>query len=87
VRPTSVDSLPRIRELLIKFGTREPEQPAPDLLAVPVADESALTHLVAALAAEKISVAELSLRLPSLDEVFYSLTGQKKKDDSKEAAA
>jgi oleandomycin transport system ATP-binding protein len=73
--------------LLVKFGTREPEQPAPDLLAVPVADESALTSVVAALAAEHISVAELSLRLPSLDEVFYSLTGQTKKDDTTNGAA
>jgi oleandomycin transport system ATP-binding protein len=71
----------------VKFGTRAPEQPAPDLLAVPVADESALTQVVAALSAENISVAELSLRLPSLDEVFYSLTGQAKKDDTKEGAA
>jgi oleandomycin transport system ATP-binding protein len=87
VRPTSTDSLPRIRELLVKFGTREPEQPAPDLLAVPVADESALTNVVAALSAERISVAELSLRLPSLDEVFYSLTGQTQKDENKKGAA
>ncbi|RFA13000.1 daunorubicin/doxorubicin resistance ABC transporter ATP-binding protein DrrA [Subtercola boreus] len=76
VRPTDVASLPRVRELMIRFGTREPEQPAPDLLSVPVTDESALTQVVAALSAENISVSELSLRLPSLDEVFYSLTGQ-----------
>jgi oleandomycin transport system ATP-binding protein len=80
VRPTSIEDLPRIRELLVRFGTREPEQPAPDLLSVPVADDSALTHVVGALAAESITVSELSLRLPSLDEVFYSLTGQKKAD-------
>ncbi|MCU1404507.1 MAG: ATP-binding cassette protein [Glaciihabitans sp.] len=82
VRPNDPATLPRVRELLVRFGTREPEQPAPDLLSVPVTDESALTHVVAALAAENISVSELSLRLPSLDEVFYSLTGQAKKDDS-----
>ena len=75
VRPTSASDLPRIRELLIGVGTREPEQPAPDLLSVPVLDDSALTTVVATLAAERISVSELSLRLPSLDEVFYSLTG------------
>ena len=87
VRPSSTQSLPRIRELLEKVGTREPEQPAPDLLSVPVADESALTQVVAALAAEHISVAELSLRLPSLDEVFYALTGQTKDDDTTTGAA
>ncbi|PPF85581.1 daunorubicin/doxorubicin resistance ABC transporter ATP-binding protein DrrA [Subtercola sp. Z020] len=80
VRPNDAASLPRVRELLTRFGTREPDQPAPDLLSVPVVDESALTDVVAALAAERISVSELSLRLPSLDEVFYSLTGQNKKE-------
>jgi oleandomycin transport system ATP-binding protein len=80
VRPNDAASLPRVRELLVRFGTREPDQPAPDLLSVPVVDESALTDVVAALAAERISVSELSLRLPSLDEVFYSLTGQNKKE-------
>jgi oleandomycin transport system ATP-binding protein len=75
VRAASNDDLPRIRELLVKVGTREPEQPAPDQFSVPVADGSALTTVVAALAADGIAVSELSLRLPSLDEVFYSLTG------------
>ncbi len=95
VRPTNVADLAKVRELLVKVGTREPEQPAPDQLSVPVADESALTIVVGELAKAKISVSELSLRLPSLDEVFYSLTGQKKadsdsdsdSDDSKGAAA
>jgi oleandomycin transport system ATP-binding protein len=87
VRPHSIGDLPRIRELLVKFGTREPELPAPDLLAVPVADETALTHVVAALAAEKIVVSELSLRLPSLDEVFYSLTGTTKRAEARDDEA
>jgi oleandomycin transport system ATP-binding protein len=77
VRPTSIDDLEAIRMLLLTVGTREPEQPAPDQLSVPVSGETALTTVVAALAAQKISVSELSLRLPSLDEVFYSLTGRK----------
>ncbi|MCU1513042.1 MAG: ATP-binding cassette protein, partial [Microbacteriaceae bacterium] len=81
VRPSSVDDLDAIRALLITVGTREPEQPAPDLLSVPVADDSAMTTVVAALAAQKIAVSELSLRLPSLDEVFYSLTGQTTKEE------
>jgi oleandomycin transport system ATP-binding protein len=77
VRPSSASDIERVRGLLRTVGTREPEQPAPDLLSVPVASDSALTTVVAALAAEHIAVSELSLRLPSLDEVFYSLTGQK----------
>jgi oleandomycin transport system ATP-binding protein len=87
VRPSSMADLERVREMLSRVGNREPEQPAPDLLSVPVADDSALTRVVAELAADDISVSELSLRLPSLDEVFYSLTGQKQQTESLEGAA
>lgn len=84
VRANSLSDLPRIRELLTKVGTREPEQPAPDQLSVPVADETALTAVVAQLATEQIRVSELSLRLPSLDEVFYSLTGTTKREEARD---
>jgi oleandomycin transport system ATP-binding protein len=47
-----------------------------------VADESALTEVVARIAEERIGVTELSLRLPSLDEVFYALTGRPTHDDT-----
>ncbi len=81
VRPAAPGDLARVEELLAGVGTRVPERPAPDLVSVPVADESALTHDVAALADERIGVTELSLRLPSLDEVFYALTGKPAHDD------
>jgi len=77
VRPSNPADLERVRPLLAAVGTREPEQPAPDQLSVPVADDHALTTLVGQLAENGIPVSELSLRLPSLDEVFYSLTGQR----------
>ena len=76
--------LAAVRGMLQRVGTREPDAPAPDLLSVPVADDSALTAVVAELAAQGIPVSELSLRLPSLDEVFYSLTGH---TEEKEVAA
>ncbi|HXR43768.1 MAG TPA: AAA family ATPase, partial [Pseudolysinimonas sp.] len=82
VRPSNPADVETVRPLLAAVGTREPEQPAPDLLSVPVADDSALTTIVGELAQRGIAVAELSLRLPSLDEVFYSLTGQKVADDA-----
>jgi oleandomycin transport system ATP-binding protein len=87
VRPTSPADVERVRALLRTVGTREPDQPAPDLLSVPVPNDSALTTVVAALAAERIPVSELSLRLPSLDEVFYSLTGQQQTAELEGAAA
>jgi len=80
VRPSSTQDLTRVRELLVTVGIGEPEQPAPDLLSVSVSGDAALTTLVGALAKEKIAVSELSLRLPSLDEVFYSLTGEKNEE-------
>jgi oleandomycin transport system ATP-binding protein len=87
VRPVSLGDLARVEELLAGVGTRPPERPAPDLVSVPVADETALTRVVAALAAESIGVTELSLRLPSLDEVFYALTGRPVHDDAEEVTA
>ena len=82
VRPSNPADLEKVRPLLAQVGTREPEQPAPDMLSVPVADDHALTTVVGELARQGIPVSELSLRLPSLDEVFYSLTGQKEADAS-----
>ena len=84
VRPALLADMHRVTAMLASVGTREPEHPAPDLVSVPVPGEDALTRVVAELAAERIGVTELSLRLPSLDEVFYSLTGH---TDSTEAAA
>ena len=81
VRANDIADLPEIRRLLERVGTRAPEQPSPDQLAVPVLDETALTSVVSELAGRGIRVSELSLRLPSLDEVFYSLTGATKTDE------
>jgi oleandomycin transport system ATP-binding protein len=85
VRPVLISDVARVTALLTTVGSREPEHPAPDMVSVPVQNDDALTTVVAALAAEKIAVTELSLRLPSLDEVFYSLTGHVEAD--KEVAA
>ncbi|MGN6503349.1 MAG: ATP-binding cassette domain-containing protein [Pseudolysinimonas sp.] len=74
VRPARESDLDAVAALLAEVGTREPERSL-DLVSVPVADDSALTATVARLAADGIPVTELSLRLPSLDEVFYALTG------------
>jgi oleandomycin transport system ATP-binding protein len=87
VRPVNPADVERVRPLLARIGTREPEQPSPDLLSVPVADDGALTAIVAELSHAAIPVAELSLRLPSLDEVFYSLTGQRVADDAPAAGS
>ena len=87
VRPASAADLDRVTGMLATVGTREPEHPAPDLVSVPVNGPDALTRIVAELAADGIPVTELSLRLPSLDEVFYSLTGRTERADNLEVAA
>jgi oleandomycin transport system ATP-binding protein len=74
VRPTRESDLDAVEALLAKVGTREPER-VNGLVAVAVADDAALVATVSRLADAGIPVTELSLRLPSLDEVFYALTG------------
>ena len=53
------------------------------VLAVPVRDDSSLTATVSRLASAGIGVTELSLHLPSLDEVFFSLTGRTASEDDR----
>ncbi|MFD2764830.1 ATP-binding cassette domain-containing protein [Micromonospora eburnea] len=53
-----------------------PDQVGPGVITVPVVGDSAFTEVVRQLAAANIAVTELSLRLPSLDEVFFTLTGR-----------
>ncbi len=56
-------------------------------MSVPVNGDDELKETVARLAAAGIVVTELSLNLPSLDEVFFTLTGHGSDDeDLKEAA-
>jgi oleandomycin transport system ATP-binding protein len=80
VRPENAAQLPRVTALLAEVGTRAPEHPSDDQVSVPVGGDDALVRTVARLAEEGIAVTELALRLPSLDEVFYSLTGRETTD-------
>jgi oleandomycin transport system ATP-binding protein len=76
VRPSRVEDLPGAAAILsdVSAGAKA-EEIRGGVLAVPVADDSALTIAVARLAEAGIAVTELSLHLPSLDEVFLTLTG------------
>jgi oleandomycin transport system ATP-binding protein len=49
----------------------------PGVLTVPVDGDVAFTAVVRRLDDAGIGVVELALRLPSLDEVFFTLTGHK----------
>jgi oleandomycin transport system ATP-binding protein len=76
VRPADPAHLDQAAAILGEVSTGAPaDQIRKGVLAVPVAGDEALTHAVARLAAAGITVVELSLHLPSLDEVFFTLTG------------
>ncbi|WP_029291417.1 daunorubicin resistance protein DrrA family ABC transporter ATP-binding protein [Cellulomonas sp. HZM] len=92
VRPSDESRLEETAAILsqVSSGARADEI-RKGMLAVPVVDDSAMTETVARLAAAGIGVTELSLHLPSLDEVFFTLTGRTASEDdtnpSKEVAA
>ena len=79
VRPTDLDRLEDTVRLLGELSGHRPEastRGSQATVSVPVDDEGVLTAAVARLATEGIAVTELSLHLPSLDEVFFTLTGR-----------
>jgi len=76
VRPSQAADLPRAATILSGVSTgAKAEEIRSGVLAVPVAGDDAMTEAVALLAQAGIGVTELSLHLPSLDEVFFTLTG------------
>ncbi|MEU8217949.1 ATP-binding cassette domain-containing protein [Micromonospora taraxaci] len=82
VRPSDPAHLPRTAEILTQVGSGAPaDDIRKGVLAVPVTDDTALTESVARFATAGIAVTELSLHLPSLDEVFFTLTGRTASED------
>ena len=87
VRPTDPARLPETATILRAVSSAgAPEEPRKGVLSVPVADDAALSSTVARLAAAGISVTELSLHLPSLDEVFFTLTGRTSENEQEVAS-
>jgi oleandomycin transport system ATP-binding protein len=87
VRPTSPDDLRAVGELLHQISNRPVESPSRGVLSVPVESDAALTAVVRRLDDDGIAVTELSLRLPSLDEAFFALTGRRATEESSEESA
>ncbi|GAA4250028.1 daunorubicin resistance protein DrrA family ABC transporter ATP-binding protein [Dactylosporangium darangshiense] len=78
VRPSDEADLERTAKILTLVSSGgQPDRPRPGVLAVPVSGDAAMAEAVARLTGEGIAVTELSLHLPSLDEVFFSLTSAK----------
>jgi oleandomycin transport system ATP-binding protein len=81
VRPTDDARLDEVRSILARIGTGAPVVSGRSRLTVPVDGEAALPATVAQLGAAGIAITELSLHLPSLDEVFMTLTGRTTSDE------
>jgi len=87
VRPADLERIGEAGEILATVAAARPESLTPGTISVPVAGDEALTEAVPRLAAAGIAVTELSLTLPSLDEVFFTLTGRKAAADRPEQVA
>ena len=87
VTPSDHDRLADVERLLVDVTGHSAAVTGRSELTVPVTDEDVFAHVVGRLAAESIGVNELSLHLPSLDEVFMTLTGHGTTDSSTEGEA
>src|SRR3954452_6722510 len=85
VRPTDPARLDEVRQILTTLSAKPVEASGRDALSVPVDGDEALAVAVTQLREAQIGVTELSLHLPSLDEVFFTITGQRT-DNDEEAA-
>jgi oleandomycin transport system ATP-binding protein len=75
VRPTDPDDADAVDAVLREVAGSAPEPQGRGSLTVPVDDDTALVATVSRLQTRGLGVTELSLHLPSLDEVFRTLTG------------
>jgi oleandomycin transport system ATP-binding protein len=76
IRPADLRDVGDIGAVLSRITGRTTGEPTRGLLTAPVEDEQQFTDVVVDLASRGIPVTEISLSLPSLDEVFFTLTGQ-----------
>ena len=86
VRPTDPDRLDEVRAILAAVSDKPVEGGGREALSVAVTGDQAMAATVARLHAADIAVTELSLHLPSLDEVFFTLTGQHTEAAEEDAA-
>jgi oleandomycin transport system ATP-binding protein len=75
VRPADAADLGALETLLTDIAGSRPEREGRETLTVAVESDEVLPAAIARLHAAGIRVTELSLHLPSLDEVFFTLTG------------
>jgi oleandomycin transport system ATP-binding protein len=86
VRPVDAGRTDEVGRLLTELTRSVPQVSPRGELTCRVDDDSLLPELVQRLRTGGIAVSELSLHLPSLDEVFLTLTGRPTDETSEEAA-
>jgi oleandomycin transport system ATP-binding protein len=74
VRPVDPTRLDEVEQIVAELSGARPDHPARGTVSVPVAGDAVLAEAVYRLTDAGIAVTELSLHLPSLDEVFFALT-------------
>jgi oleandomycin transport system ATP-binding protein len=87
VRPVDPDRLGDAEAILAELSGARPDRPSRGTVSVPVIGDEVLTEAVARISAAGITVTELSLHLPSLDEVFFTLTGRSTAQEPEEVLA
>jgi oleandomycin transport system ATP-binding protein len=85
VRPAEPERLPDVARILGELTGREPAPHGRGQLTVAVSSEDYLDAALGRLRGESIALMELSLHLPSLDEVFFQLTGRSTSTDEEAA--
>ena len=85
--PSDHHRIDEVARILAETAGRASERTGRFEVTVAVDDDAALGAVVRRLDDAAIRVSELSLHLPSLDEVFMTLTGHRTTDDAGEAAA
>ncbi len=75
IRPTDPDRLEDAAAIIGDVARARPESLRTGVISVPVPGDEVLQEVIDRLAADGISLTELSLNLPSLDEAFLALTG------------
>jgi oleandomycin transport system ATP-binding protein len=85
VRPADPARHDDLLDVLRGIGGEYPEEDGRGTVTVRVAGDEVLPDVVARLRAAGIAAEEFSLHLPSLDEVFFTLTGTRSHDDNEEA--
>jgi oleandomycin transport system ATP-binding protein len=86
VRAIDLTREENLRELLTKISGHVPESDGRGALTVPVTGDEVLPDVLSRLREAGIAVEEFSLHLPSLDEVFFTLTGTRSFGDASESS-